>query len=130
MTTYIEVVCKRMLKAYIVKYIRILQTFSIYTRMLLKELSLYHSCVLFQAPGDYNGTAVNVTFPVGTTLIPVPIPIVDDDLHEGLESFSLSLFTSDPNIGLGPDSAVEINDNDGKLVGTCDMDHNQREYCG
>ena len=58
-----------------------------------------------------------MTFPVGVTLRPAPIAIVDDELHEeDVESFSLSLSTSDPNVGLGPDSAVEINDNDGKLM--------------
>ena len=87
------------------------------------------SCMCsFQAPEDYNGTAVTVTFPVGTTLVPVPISIVNDELHEDQERFSLSLSTSDPSVELGPNSTVEINDDDGKFAGTRDTDHKQKEF--
>ena len=57
-----------------------------------------------------------MTFPVGTTLVDVPIPIVNDELHEDPEYFNLSLSTLDVNVQLGPDSAVEIVDNDCELT--------------
>ena len=71
----------------------------------------------FLAPGDYNGTTITVTFPDdGTTLVHIPIPIVNDELHEDIEFFNLSLSTLDGSVQLGPDSEVEIVDNDRKFT--------------
>ena len=72
--------------------------------------------VLFLIPEDNNATAVTVTFHVGTTLVPVPIAIVDDDIHEDPEYFVLTLSTSDLDVQLGPHCLVEINDNDRKFA--------------
>ena len=70
----------------------------------------------FQAPDDYDGSAFDVTFPLNITYMDVPISIVNDDIHEDTERFNLSLSTNDPNVSLGPDSAVEITDNDRKFA--------------
>ena len=71
--------------------------------------------ILFTAPGDYSGAAVTMTFPAGVTLVDFPIPIVNDILIEGMERFDLSLSSSD-DVVLGPDSAVEILDDEGEFI--------------
>ena len=50
--------------------------------------------------------------PAGVTLVPFPIPIVDDSTAEPVEQFTISLSTMDPFAELGPDSTVQINDDD------------------
>ena len=54
-----------------------------------------------------------MTFPPGVTLVDFPIPIMDDNIPENTERFILSLSSNDDVI-LGPDSAVDILDNDGE----------------
>ena len=44
-----------------------------------------------------------------------PIPIVDDNITESMERFNLALSSLD-DVVLGPDSILEILDNDGEFV--------------
>ena len=56
-----------------------------------------------------------MTFPAGVTLVNFPIPIVNDTLTEITERFVLTLSSSDDVI-LGPDSAVEILNDEGEFT--------------
>ena len=73
------------------------------------------------APGDYDGTDVTMTFmfPGGITEMFFPIPIVNDSVAESVEQFTISLSTTSSlgnAIVLGPNSTVQINDNDRKII--------------
>jgi hypothetical protein len=43
------------------------------------------------SPGDYSATTVNLSFPAGTTSLPVAVPIVGDALDEADEGFVVNL---------------------------------------
>ena len=61
-------------------------------------LSLCHPCVVFAAQlggNDYAGEGFSVAFPIGDTVISFNIAIVDDDIVEASEHFSLHLEISD-----------------------------------
>ena len=50
------------------------------------------------------------------TSVPVPIAIIDDDLFEPLfESFTVALSTDIPNLMLGNNATVTIEDDDSEL---------------
>ena len=51
----------------------------------------------------------------GNAIVLFPIPIVNDNVAESVEQFTISLSTTDPFAVLGPDSSVWINDNDSKF---------------
>lgn len=79
---------------------------------------------LFQVLEDYNGTSFTMTFPVRTTLMNFPIPIINDTVYEGIEHFRLSLSTESSSVELGPNSTVEILDNDSEFCYMRHMQHN------
>ena len=61
-------------------------------------LSLCHPCVVSAAQlggNDYAGEGFSVAFPIGDTVISFNIAIVDDDVVEASEHFSLHLEISD-----------------------------------
>nr|MBC8184547.1 T9SS type A sorting domain-containing protein [candidate division KSB1 bacterium] len=64
------------------------------------------------APGDYTSTSGTLTFPSGTTSGVINVPIIDDEIDENSESFSLNL--SNPvNATLADNKGNgTINDND------------------
>ena len=64
--------------------------------------------------GDFDGFDVVRTlfFSGGATLVSFPIPIINDSIPEATEQFTVSMSTTDPLAILGPDSAVQINDDD------------------
>jgi hypothetical protein len=43
------------------------------------------------APGDYAASSGMVSFPPGSTLAYISVPVVDDGLWEGLENFQVKL---------------------------------------
>jgi len=60
--------------------------------------------------GDFSGVPTTVTFADGQTTASVPLPIVDDALVEGPETFSLSL--TGTSVGTPATATLEITDND------------------
>ena len=71
----------------------------------------------YTAPADYDGTIADLTIDGSTGRQCVTVPIINDDILEGTESFTASLTTSDSAVTLNPDLAwVDIFDdpNDGK----------------
>jgi CSLREA domain-containing protein len=60
--------------------------------------------------GDFSGVPTTVTFADGQTTASVPLPIVDDALVEGPESFSLSL--NGASVGTPATATLQITDND------------------
>ena len=75
------------------------------------------------SPGDYEAKEINVTFPVGSTRQSVDVVITDDNILEGMESFSLELSISDDLINkgmqVGPNAAAVINIMDNDSEYTC-----------
>ena len=69
---------------------------------------------------DYVSGPYTVTFPAGMTNVPFDIPINDDNVFEGSETFMLTIdpnsLPNDVSVSVGtPDQAtVTIVDNDGK----------------
>lgn len=82
------------------------------------------------APADYNGANVTRTFifPGGATIVSFPIPIFDDNVTEAVEQFDITLFTNDPFVTLGPDSAVQITESDREFE-ICIMYHSFNNEC-
>ena len=71
-----------------------------------------HTCT---APEDYADPDQQLTFGPGNMFVDVMIPIVDDQLREGTEVFSLLLSTTELRVNLNPDTTeITINDDDGK----------------
>lgn len=70
------------------------------------------------APDDYGGADVTrvFIFPGGATTVSFPIPIVNDDVAEDVEQFTISLSTNDSLATLGPDSVVQITNNDREFI--------------
>lgn len=59
------------------------------------------------APGDYTDTTGTLTFPPGTTQLPVPVPIISDFLDEFDEDFRFSVLNP-TNAGIGAPSSLLI----------------------
>ena len=51
------------------------------------------------AAGDFNGAAIFLTFSSGRSSLPCPIPLVDDQIIEDLETFQLSLLLANLDEG-------------------------------
>ena len=70
------------------------------------------------AGADYNATILPVEFQMTQTQIPLIIPLIDDDILENTESFTviLAVTSGDSNVELGPrnETRITIIDNDGK----------------
>ena len=68
---------------------------------------------------DYRGNRFEITFPAGSQSVPFDIPIVDDDVFEGLEFFNLSIVVPEAaeDLGVVPgmpvNAFVDIEDDDG-----------------
>ena len=52
------------------------------------------------ADDDYVSVSETVTIPAGSTSVDVPVMINDDSVVENMETFSLSLSTSDPSVSV------------------------------
>lgn len=82
-----------------------------------------HLCykLLIKAPDDYDSASVTMTFNVGVTLVDFPIPITNDTTAEDVERFNISLSTTSPSslVDLGPNSIVQITDDDRELAQHC-----------
>ncbi len=77
------------------------------------------------SPDDYAGLATpqTVTFQPGDTSMNVSIPIVDDALTEGLETFSVSLSNASANAAIGTGLiTVSIADNEVSALGEPNID--------
>ena len=70
------------------------------------------------AGADYNATILPVEFQMTQTQIPLIIPLLDDDILENTESFTviLAVTSGDSNVELGPrnETRITIIDNDGE----------------
>ena len=79
---------------------------------------LYNFHELFLIPLamlDYRVTSSDLTFNATTSSQTVTIPIIEDNIVEGLETIIVTLTSTDPAAILNPPSAsVTIEDNDGK----------------
>ncbi|MFN8494327.1 MAG: Calx-beta domain-containing protein [Caldilineaceae bacterium] len=68
------------------------------------------------APGDYTASSGTLTFNAGATTATLAVPIINDNVHEGDEAFSVKLNNASGNgatIALGGDTAiVTIQDDD------------------
>lgn len=66
---------------------------------------------------DYNGVRKNLTFDAGLTNQSITITIIDDDITEGMEYFTASLFSSETGVQISSpkDTIIAIVDNDGWL---------------
>ena len=60
-----------------------------------------HTCT---APEDYADPSQQITFSPGVMSVDVVITIVDDELQEGPEVFSLLLSTTEQRVNLNPDT--------------------------
>ena len=69
-------------------------------------LCLHHDYVT--APSDYGTTDVDFVFGPGVDRVCANVPIVNDDIFEGVENFFASLTTSDSAVTLSPDEAEVI----------------------
>jgi len=89
--------------------------------------TIFHS--LSPAPGDYTAiTSMELTFSVTVQSQTVPIIIADGDVVEGLETFNVTLTTTDNAVVLNPVTAtVDIQDDDGKLSVQQDRKHGINE---
>lgn len=55
-----------------------------------------------------------VTFQPGQSTQTVQVPLIDDNVYEGLEEFSAELITTDSGVNLfQPDATARIRDEDG-----------------
>ena len=82
-----------------------------------------HSPPTYIAPSDYAAGPYSVTFPAGSTTATVTIPIVEDNVYEGMvgpEEFTATISTANtgvPGISAGDDdtATVSIVDKEGEL---------------
>ena len=69
---------------------------------------------------DYVSGPYSVTFPANHTRAPLDVPIIDDNLSEGIEMFTLTINSSSlprhVNVGNLPRATVIIVDNDGNYA--------------
>ena len=65
---------------------------------------------------DYIGTLYNVTIPSQTTHVLLNVSIIDDDMLEDTENFTVTIMSSQPSITVNtPDqTTIIIVDDDGK----------------
>ena len=72
---------------------------------------------------DYGSGPYTVTFPAGTTTVPLDIPINDDDIYEINENFTLTINSSSlptgVTVGNPGQATVTIVDDDRKLIYFC-----------
>ena len=68
-----------------------------------------------RAGQDYEATTGTLTFPAGTTRLGILVPIIDDNVVEEEETFTISLRNSNATIGEGKATGV-ITDNDLPLI--------------
>ena len=68
-----------------------------------------------KAGEDYEATGGNLTLPAGTTRRTIRVPIIDDDVVEEEETFTVRLIESNATIGVGEATGV-ITDNDLPLI--------------
>ena len=68
-----------------------------------------------RAGQDYEATTGTLTFPAGTTRLAILVPIIDDDVVEEEETFTISLRNSNATIGEGKATGA-IADNDLPLI--------------
>ncbi|WP_291414982.1 choice-of-anchor P family protein [Actinophytocola sp.] len=64
------------------------------------------------APGDFTAGAGTLTFPPGTTSVPLTVPIADDSTAEGDETFTVALTNPIGATLADPDGVVTIEDDD------------------
>ena len=82
---------------------------------------------------DFSAKTVDVTFQPGETgPKPIPINIIDDDVVESKEEFTVTISSPSPGVTVGEPATVIIKDNDkaGKLFGVCNEQqiHVQRSF--
>ena len=88
--------------------------------------SLIDQCILTLSPfiflketSDYNRTEITVEFQPGNVTQTVNVPIVDDMVLEGLESFSATLIPNQPNVVVPDESSnadITIIDDDASTI--------------
>lgn len=65
---------------------------------------------------DYEAVSQRLTFKPDTKIVSTIIPLIDDDLNEGLEEFTLQLLLTDEQLGMPGvlrESTVRILDDEG-----------------
>ena len=65
---------------------------------------------------DYMLPQSDINIPRGQQQVTIPIPIVDDDIFEGNESFTLALSSTGQVVFTQDSTTVIITDNDGKSM--------------
>ena len=83
----------------------------------LQEVTVDYATVsgTARAGKDYEARIGTLTFPAGTTVRTIRVPIVDDDVVEQEETFRVTLINSNATIGVGAATGV-ITDNDLRVV--------------
>ena len=83
----------------------------------LQEVTVDYATVSGTASAgqDYEARTGTLTFPAGTTVRTIRVPIVDDDVVEQEETFTVTLINSNATIGVGAATGV-IADNDLRVV--------------
>lgn len=83
------------------------------------------SCVYWSGNGvDYDSTPINATFAAGTANTMINIPVIKDDIAEGLEMFNLYIIipmslTDEVFLGKTATGFATITDNTSKFVLLC-----------
>ena len=80
-------------------------------------------------PGDYTTTVTTVTIPAGSTSVTVDVPIIDDALNEGQETFNADL-ANPINATLGDNTGVVTVDDDDAPPGISIADVSVDEAAG
>ena len=76
---------------------------------------VYDTLYSFTDGSDYIGTTESITFQPGETLSTVQVMVIDDNVHEGIQSFIAELTTTDRAVDIfEPDATAEILDEDGE----------------
>lgn len=68
---------------------------------------------------DYIPLLEELTFTVGAMRVCTTLSVIEDDLVEGNEFFTVSITTTDAGLGAITSTRVTIEDNDGKLMTVC-----------
>lgn len=84
--------------------------------------SLEYIIILLLGGSDYEAVSQTLTFRPDSRTVSTIVPLIDDDLNEGLEEFTLQLVLTDEQLGM-PDvlreSTVRIFDDEGTYICTC-----------
>ena len=68
---------------------------------------------------DYGSGPYVVTIPAGMTMFPFDIPIINDDIYEGVEDFMITIdpatLPDNVTVGTPGEATVNIVDDDSKL---------------